>query len=430
VRVRRIELASEAPAQVRALARTIRTLATKPSGLEGTVAEVLVEVRARGDAAVLELTRRFDSDQVGDDLRVPADRLKAALSELDPDLRAALDVSITNVRQVAEAELWVDASVELPQGQRVQLRELPVARAGVYVPGGAAAYPSTVVMCCVPAAVAGVEQVAVATPPGPEGKPSGLVLAACALCGVDEVYSIGGAQAIAALAFGTQTVDPVDVIIGPGNHYVQEAKRQVAGVVGIDGLAGPSELIVIADESANAELVALDVGAQAEHGPDSLVAVLSANDGVLDAVAGAAERIAQEHASIAQTPLALVRTPGLDAAAALAAALAPEHLELACADAESLAARTTAGACVFVGAGAAFGDYAAGSNHVLPTGGAARFSGPLGTARFRRRQALVSLPEQAVRALAPHVGSMARAEGFPLHAESAEARDRTQPGKG
>jgi histidinol dehydrogenase len=276
-------------------------------------------------------------------------------------------------------------------------------------------------MCCVPAAVAGVEQVAVATPPGPDGEPNEVVLAACALCGVDELYAMGGAQAVAALAFGTQTIEAVDVIVGPGNHYVQEAKRQLAGVVGIDGVAGPSELVVIADESADAGLVALDIAAQAEHGPDSLLAVLSADDGALDAVARAVERLAGEHASIAATPLALVRTPGLDAAVALAAAIAPEHLELACTEAESLAAGTTAGACVFVGGGAAFGDYAAGSNHVLPTGGAARYAGPLGTSRFRRRQALVSLPEQAARALAPYVSSVARAEGFPLHAESAEA---------
>jgi histidinol dehydrogenase len=253
-----------------------------------------------------------------------------------------------------------------------------------------------------------------------------VVLAACALCGVDEVYSMGGAQAIAALAFGTETVEPVDVIVGPGNHYVQEAKRQVVGVAGIDGVAGPSEIVVIADSSADPGIVALDLAAQAEHGQESLVAVLSADEWVLDAVAREAERLAREHTSIAGTPLALVLTPGLDAAIALADAIAPEHLELACADAGSLATAVTAGACVFVGGGAAFGDYAAGSNHVLPTGGAARYAGPLGTSRFRRRQALVSLPREAARALAPHVSSVARAEGFPLHAESAEARDRTQ----
>jgi histidinol dehydrogenase len=429
VRVRRIELASDAPAQVLALARTIRALATRPPELEETVAGVLADVRARGDAAVLELTRRFDSPQAGDDLRVSPDRMKAALVGLDLELRAALDVAITNVRQVAEAELGLDVDVELPQGHRIQLREFAIDRAGVYVPGGGAAYPSTVVMCCVPAAVAGVKEVAVATPPGPDGDLNHVVLAACALCGVDEVYAMGGAQAIAALAFGTATVESVDVIVGPGNHYVQEAKRQLAGIVGIDGVAGPSELVVVADETADAELVALDLCAQAEHGPDSLVAVLSADEGMLDAVAHEAERISKQHDSIADTPLALVRAPDLAAAIDLAGALAPEHLELACADAESRAERTTGGACVFVGGGAAFGDYAAGSNHVLPTGGAARYTGPLGPGRFRRRQALVSLPEPAARALAPEVSSLARAEGFPLHAESAEARNRAQARK-
>jgi histidinol dehydrogenase len=352
--------------------------------------------------------------------------MKAALTELEPDLRAALDVAITNVRRFAEAELGGGIGVDLPQGQRVELREFAVRRAGVYVPGGGASYPSTVVMCCVPASVAGVEQIAVATPPGPDGEPNGLVLAACALCGVDEVYSMGGAQAIAALALGTAAIEPVDVIVGPGNHYVQEAKRQLAGVVAIDGIAGPSELVVIADDSADAELVALDLGAQAEHGPDSLVAVVSPSETLLDDVALAVERLAQTHASIADTPLGLVLTPSLEAAVAFADAIAPEHLELECEDAAALASRVTAGACVFVGGGAAFGDYGAGSNHVLPTGGAARYASPLGTGRFRRRQALVSLPAEAARALAPHVSSIARAEGFPLHAESAEARERTQ----
>jgi histidinol dehydrogenase len=429
VRVRRIELASETPAQVRALARTLRALAAKPPDLGDAVAAIIADVRSRGDDAVLELTRRFDCERAGEDLRVAPDRLKAALTELEPDLRAALDVSITNVRRVAEAELGGDLTVDLPQGHRVELRELAVRRAGVYVPGGGATYPSTVVMCCVPAAVAGVEQVVVATPPGPDGEPSEVVLAACALCGVDEVHSIGGAQAIAALAFGTATVEPVDVIVGPGNHYVQEAKRQLAGVVGIDGVAGPSELVVIADDQADPDVVALDLGAQAEHGPDSLVALVSPSEGLLDAVALAVERLAKEHASIVDVPLGLVLTPSLEAAITFADAIAPEHLEFACEDAATLAARTTAGACVFVGGGAAFGDYAAGSNHVLPTGGAARYASPLGTSRFRRRQALVSLPEQAARALAPHVSSLARAEGFPLHAESAEVRDQTQARK-
>jgi histidinol dehydrogenase len=235
---------------------------------------------------------------------------------------------------------------------------------------------------------------------------------------------MGGAQAIAALAFGTATVSPVDVIVGPGNSYVQEAKRQVAGRVGIDGIAGPSELLVIADADADPRVVALDVAAQAEHGPDTLVGVVSPSAELLAEVEREAGAIAGERASVQDAPLALVRTDDLDAAIDVANAFAPEHLELACAEAELLAERVRTSGCVFLGGagGAAFGDYAAGSNHVLPTGGAARFSGPLGAGDFRRRQALVRLPAEAARTLAPHVASVARAEGFPVHAESAEAR--------
>jgi histidinol dehydrogenase len=279
-------------------------------------------------------------------------------------------------------------------------------------------------MCCVPARAAGVDEVAVATPPGPDGGANPVILAACALCGVREVYLMGGAQAIAALACGTATVNAVDVIVGPGNNYVQEAKRQVTGLVGIDGIAGPSELLVIADADADPRVVALDLDAQAEHGPDTLVAVVSPSAALLEQVEQEAAGIAERHESVQDAPLALVRTDDLEAAVGLANALAPEHLELACAQAESLAEQVRTSGCVFVGGtgGAAFGDYAAGSNHVLPTGGAARYSGPLGAGAFRRRQALVRLPAEAARTLAPYVSSVARAEGFPVHAESAEAR--------
>ena len=339
-------------------------------------------------------------------------------------MRDALETAIENVRTVAEADLESGVSVTLPQGQLVEIKEIPVGRAGAYVPGGGAAYPSTVVMCCIPAKVADVPQVVVATPPAQDGKPNAVVLAACALCGVDEVYAIGGVQAIAALAFGTPTVQPVDVIVGPGNHYVQEAKRQVVGMVGIDGIEGPSELVVIADERADANLVALDLAAQAEHGAGTLLVLLSESESLLADVEAAVMKLAGEHDGLAEASLTLVKVSGSEGALELADALAPEHLEVVSSGADRLAAHVRTSGCVFVGhnAGVAFGDYAAGSNHVLPTGGAARFSGPLGVATFRRRQALVSLPDGAARALAPHVSSLARAEGFPLHAASAEAR--------
>lgn len=374
---------------------------------------------------MLELSRRFDSQNTSPNSRVSGEALDQALAELDPDVRRALETAIENVRAVAEADLGSDLSITLRQGQQVTLQQIPVARTGAYVPGGGAAYPSTVIMCCVPAKVAGVPAVAVATPPAADGRPNPLVLAACALCGVDEVYAIGGVQAIAAFAFGTETVRRVDVIVGPGNDYVQEAKRQVTGLVGIDGIEGPSELVVIADAQADAHLAALDLAAQAEHGRGTLLVLLSDSETLLTQVEPALAELGSEYETLAETSVSLVSVPSLDAALGLANALAPEHLELAAANAQELAEGVRTSGCVFVGrnGGAAFGDYAAGSNHVLPTAGAARFAGPLGVATFRRRQALVSLPDGAARALAPHVSSLARAEGFPVHAASAEARD-------
>jgi histidinol dehydrogenase len=409
---------------VDAVAEAMRGLVEPPADVAAAVADILREVRHHGDRAVHDFTRRWDSDAAPEQFRVPAERIAAAPGEIDREVRVGLDVAIANVERLAQAEVGGDLSVEMTQGQSVTIRSLAVRRAGAYVPGGRAAYPSSVVMCCVPARAAGVEEVAVATPPGPDGEANPVILAACALCDVQEVYLMGGAQAIAALAYGTATVDAVDVIVGPGNNYVQEAKRQVTGLVGIDGIAGPSELLVIADADADPRVVALDLAAQAEHGPDTLVAVASPSAALLEQVEQEAAAIAAQHESVHDAPLGLVRTDDLDAAVDLANAYAPEHLELACADAESVAERVCASGCVFVGraGGAAFGDYAAGSNHVLPTGGAARFSGPLGAVAFRRRQALVRLPAEAARTLAPYVSSVARAEGFPVHAESAEAR--------
>lgn len=425
--VRRIELAAPSQEQARALARTIRALVPSPPDLGTAVAEILAAVRAKGDAAVLDYSRRFDTQNAPEESHVPQGELEAALSGIAPDVRRALETAIENVQKVAQADLGDGTSVELPQGQRVQIQEIPVGRAGAYVPGGGAAYPSTVVMCCVPAKVAGVQQVVVSTPPSEDGKPNPVVLAACSLCEVDEVLAIGGVQAIAALAFGTESVQPVDVIVGPGNAYVQEAKRQVSGTVGIDGIEGPTELVVIGDGSADAELVALDLAAQAEHGAGTMLALLSDSDNLLSEVEAAARRLASEHEAPAGASLSLVRVPDLAAALELANALAPEHLQLVTPAAEKLAGGVRTSGCVFVGrnGGAAFGDYAAGSNHVLPTAGAARFSGPLGVGTFRRRQALVSLPDGAARALAPHVSSLAHAEGFPVHAASAEARAQT-----
>jgi histidinol dehydrogenase len=340
-------------------------------------------------------------------------------------MRGALETAAANIRAVADAQLTSDRRVELAQGQSVELREVPVGSAAVYAPGGGAAYPSTVLMGCIPAKAAGVQRVIVATPSGPgEQLVADVVLAAAAIGGADEVYPIGGAQAIAALAVGTETIAPVDVIAGPGNRYVQEAKRQLSGEVGIDGIAGPSELMVITGDTARSDWIALDLCAQAEHGSDGLVIAAAVETVILDAIEQAVRRVAKEGGIAEDAPLALVAVPDTVAAVELANAIAPEHLELMTEDATLLADGVRTAGSVFVGphAATAFGDYAAGSNHVLPTGGAGRFQGPLGPGVFRRWMSTITVPQAAARELAPAVATLARAEGFPLHAESVEAR--------
>ena len=390
------------------------------------VAEIIEAVRARGDDAVLDFTERFDHAELGpDQLRVDLRELESSVGVLEPDVLAGLRTAITNVRTVARAQIRDDAvTVELPEGHTVEIVERPVRRAAIYVPGGRAPYPSTVVMGAVTARAAGVEQIAVCAPPGPGGRAHPVILAACVLCEVTEVYRMGGAQAIAALALGTKSVQAVDVIVGPGNEYVQEAKRQVVGTVGIDGIAGPSELAVVASGGADPELIAFDLMAQAEHGADSPVFCFSADASLLDAVEAVLERLAPGRGSVSDAQADFVLTDDVAEAVALAEQIAPEHLELVGEEAEALADRVRNAGCLFVGAGAgtAFGDYVAGSNHVLPTGGAARFQSALSPATFRRRMARVSLPPEAARRLAPAGAALARAEGFPVHAESMERR--------
>jgi histidinol dehydrogenase len=384
------------------------------------VAMIVGEVREGGDSAVLSLTERFDHAELGpEQLRVDAHELEASVGVLEAEVVAGLRTAIANVRAVAEAQVRDEpVTVQLPEGHTVEIVERPVRRAAVYVPGGRAPYPSTVVMGAVTARAAGVEQIAVCAPPGPGGRAHPAILAACVLCEVTEVYRMGGAQAIAALAYGTESVQSVDVIVGPGNPFVQEAKRQVVGRVGIDGIAGPCELAVIASRGADAELIALDLMAQAEHGPDSPVWCMSPEADLLEAIAAAVEGRGPEGEAH------LVETDDLARALRFAEEIAPEHLELVGEEAEALADRVRNAGCLFVGAGAgtAFGDYVVGSNHVLPTGGAARFQSALSPATFRRRMARVSLPAEAAARLAPAGAALARAEGFPLHAESMERR--------
>jgi histidinol dehydrogenase len=396
-----------------------------PAAIRRDVEEILEAVRAEGDRAVLRFTERFDHAELGpEQLRVDARELEASLGALEPDVVRGLRTAIANVREVAKAQLRKPLAVDLEQGHRVEVAETPVRRVGVYAPGGRAAYPSTVVMCAVTARAAGVDQIAVCAPPGPGGQAHPVILAACVLCEVVEVYRMGGVQAIGALAYGTESVEPVDVIAGPGNAYVQEAKRQVVGRVGIDGIAGPSELVVVAAPGADPELAALDLLAQAEHGPDSFLALITTDRRLLDEVVGAVERLAPERPTVGDAALNVGVAGSARAALTIAEELAPEHLQLVGADAEALADSVRFAGSLFVGpgAGTAFGDYVAGSNHVLPTGGAARFQSALSPATFRRRMARVTLPDGAPGRLAPAGAAVARAEGFPVHAESMERR--------
>ncbi|MGZ4185320.1 MAG: histidinol dehydrogenase [Solirubrobacteraceae bacterium] len=404
-----------------ALAAQLRALVPQGASVSDRVAEIIGEVRSKGDAALVDYTRRFDTGGAEPAaLEVAATDLDAALKRLDPDVRAGLERAIDNVGVVARAGVRDEIKVVAFDGHQVLLREVAVGRAGVYVPGGRAPYPSTVVMGVVTARVAGVSDVAVCAPPGPSGEIDPTVLAACRLAGATRVYAIGGAQAVAALAYGTETVAAVDVIVGPGNLYVQEAKRQVSGDVGIDGFAGPSDLFVIAGSEAHPEQLALDLLAQAEHGPGTLVVAASPVRALLDQLA---DRLATAEDTGAAARL--VEVPDARYALALAQEFAPEHLELIGSDAEALAPEATRAGCVLVGGASAtaFGDYIAGSNHILPTGGAARFSSGLSPGHFRRRFSEVRIGDGASE-LARLAAPIARAEGFEQHARSMEARIR------
>jgi histidinol dehydrogenase len=388
----------------------LRALAPGGASVRTEVADIVEAVRVGGDAALRDFVKRFDGHE--GDIRVAPPELDAAATALAEDVRAGLHVAMENVAAVAGPAVGQDAEVTLPEGQRVLVREFPVRRAAIYVPGGRAPYPSTVVMGVVAAQVAGAKEIVVCAP---GGHPA--ILGACSLCGVEEVHRMGGAHAIAAMAYGTETIERVDVIAGPGSLYVQEAKRLVSGDVGIDGFLGPSDLLVLTSAGADPELVALDLLAQAEHGEGTVVAAISDDEALLDAVAARLESPSGE-AAVAVVSVADV-TEGL----AVAEAFAPEHLQLVGEDAEALAPRVRCAGCVFVGAASAtaFGDYVAGSNHSLPTGGAARFASTLSPRAFRRRMAEVHVGDAAA-ALAQAGAPIARAEGFEMHAQSMEAR--------
>lgn len=384
------------------------------------VAALIAAVRSEGDSAVVEQTRRFDDDGfAAQQIRVPAEVIAREADQLEPALAAAIVAAAAQVRAVAEAGRPATRTVALDAGQSVELRQVPVGAAGCYVPGGRAAYPSSLIMAAVPAMVAGVSRIAVTSPPGPGGLPSRVILGAAGMLGIDEVYAVGGVAAIAALAIGTESVRPVNVITGPGNSWVQEAKRQLVGEIGIDGIAGPSEVIIIADASVDPRVVAYDLLAQAEHGVDSPAILAAADPAVIDAVE---EELAM--GPEADGPISLVTCASLVDAVELAEAFAPEHLQINTAEADTLSGGITTAGAVFIGpgGGTAFGDYVAGSNHILPTGGAARFASAVGPATYLRRMSVVDMNADAIAQLTPHLAALADAEGFPLHRASAEAR--------
>ncbi|MEY3360943.1 MAG: hypothetical protein RL531_662 [Actinomycetota bacterium] len=397
-----------------------------------TVRAIIADVRDRGDDALRDTTAHFDGVHL-DVIRVDPARVAEAWARAPGELRAALEFAAERIRAYHEAQR--DAAGEPGWGaDGIDVAELvrPVDRAGLYVPGGRAAYPSTVLMTAIPARVAGVPELALCVPPGPDGFPPDSTLAAAHLAGVDEVYRIGGAQAIAALAYGTASIRAVDVIVGPGNRYVSLAKGEVSGDVGIDSLAGPSELVVIADASAPAAHVALDLMAQAEHGPDGTAVVIAWDPAVLDAVDDAlgtlvadAPRRREIESNFAGGGVSvLVR----DAAQAVEVSnlIAPEHLELAVGEPEPLLDDVRCAGAVFCGpwAPAVVGDYVAGPNHVLPTGRSARFSSALRVDTFRKHIHVVRMDRTALERVAPYVAALTAVEGLASHGEAVARRVR------
>ena len=370
-----------------------------------------------------EHTRRLDRVELDERFAVGAEAMAAAWAAMPSALRAALELAAANVRAYHSREMPTAWRERLPQGQVVGQEVVPLRVAGLYVPGGLADYPSSVLMTAIPAQVAGVERLVVCSPPRPGGGAAEGVAAACALLGVDTLFPVGGAQAVAAMAFGTAQVPRCDVIAGPGNAYVTEAKRQVTGRVRIDGLAGPSEVLIVAGAAGEPEWLAADLLAQAEHGAGAMAALLDVGGELADRVCDAVEKLAAE-LGIATDRVAVVRCPDREAALAVVNAFAPEHLELHTADAAELVPLVRSAGAVFVGphAATAFADYAAGTNHVLPTGGSARFGQGLSVIDFQKRVGVVELDGAAARELAGPVATMADAEGLRAHARSARLR--------
>jgi histidinol dehydrogenase len=402
------------------------------SEVSGIVQDILRTVRAGGDDALVQYTQRFDGYSLveDDDWIITADRCADAYAELSPDLREALDLAATRIRAYHEAQLPENRDYTDDAGVRLGAIWRPVDAAGLYVPGGRAAYPSSLLMNAIPARVAGVERIVVVTPT-PKGNSNPLVLAAAHVAGIDEIWRIGGAQAVAALAYGTERITPVDVITGPGNAYVAEAKRQLYGVVGIDMVAGPSEILVVADGKNDADWIAADLLSQAEHDPTSQSILITDDAGfaalVEDCVDVQISQLATgktARSSWDNHGVIIVVNDIESEAPALINRLAAEHLELAIDNPEAMLPRVRHAGSVFLGrmTPEAVGDYVAGPNHVLPTGRRARFSSGLSVLDFMKRTSFIGLDEAALRRIGPAALSLAHAEGLPAHARSVELR--------
>ena len=427
-----MKLAFDAPMEAMSPDARRLLLERRPSteaGVAEAVAAILGDVRARGDDALRELARAHDRVEL-DALEVPRGRWTEAAEGLPGKVTEALERAATNIAAFHRAQLPADLEMETEPGVVVGRRWVPLAGAGVYAPGGRAAYPSSVLMGVIPAREAGVAEVVVCSPPGPGGEPSEAVMAACALAGAARLFAVGGAGAVAAMAYGTESVPAVDAVVGPGNRWVTEAKRQVAGDVLIDAPAGPSEVVVVADDTAPARLVALEMAAQAEHDPDASAVLITPSARLaaearraLGAIVAGAARRRVASASLA-TRGAIVLTRSLDEATDFARAYAPEHLALYVADPDAAMEQVPTAGTVFLGpaSSVAFGDYMTGANHVLPTAGLSRSYSGLSAHHFLRAYTWQRILPEAAASLARPVARLARLEGLPGHAETALAR--------
>ena len=405
--------------------------AAADENIELTVSNILADVQARGDAAVIEYTNRFDrlSAKAMIDLELRKDELQAALDGLPTERRAALEAAANRIRACHERQKMAGWSYTEADGTLLGQMITPLDRVGLYVPGGKAAYPSSVLMNAIPAKVAGVKELIMVVPT-PGGEKNQLVLAAACLAGVDRVFTMGGAQAVGALAYGTQTVPQVDKIVGPGNAYVATAKRRVFGIVGIDMVAGPSEILVVSDGSGNPDWVAMDLFSQAEHDELAQSILICTDASFIERVQASIEKLlpTMPRQEVIRTSLtnrgAFILVRDMDEAVAIANRVAPEHLELALNNPDPWVEKIHHAGAIFIGhyTSESLGDYCAGPNHVLPTSGSARFSSPLGVYDFQKRTSLIKVSQAGAQTLGKIASTLAQGEGLPAHAKSAEFR--------